>query len=169
MTILFKEPIACEPIPWELPGSVLVSSGAMVGEKSPTIDFNVRQYSADEIGAFVTEFVKFYYGVKDASSLDSVRFIDDLERYVYTLGNQLPLEYGKSLCNPQDIEHHGMSDKGMTHYLFLQDITDAMGMDLSTQGGEGGEMVDKLSESNTVGEFIDNLVALLEAHGPFKR
>lgn len=155
MSINFKTPIVCTP----------VFCDALESIKSPVLDVGAGGFRTGDVIRFVHAFVSFYYGIPKSKPLELLKFVEDLERHVYTHGGEMLLEYGIFMSNPDRPGSTGLSDKGLTFYLFVQDITDALGMDISFDGGIHEQLENRLVESGNVMEFADNLVAILMAHG----
>ncbi len=149
MKISFKPALVCESL-------------AEPVASCPTLDVSVRGCSADELWAFIREFSASYYGLAIDHITVQTNLYCDLEAHLYGKTDDQHVSYGKFGIDPRDPQNTGISDQGMSVYWYLNDLLDALGMDVSCDSGESAA---GLEQAHTLGEMWQSLQTLLLQQG----
>lgn len=111
--------------------------------------------SEDELKAFLKRFCIDYWSLDEDGFRPELDLIDDVEREWLAKWDQVPLEeveYGRIGTRNGE---GGISDRGLASFLFLQDLTEAMGLDIEGDDATG------LFELQTLQDLIDTFVSIL--------
>lgn len=156
MAVEFKEPVSCESL-----------DERTKNKECPTIRAMDGNISKQQLEKFVLEFSAFFYGYNREQIDLKLRFIEDLEVYLYTGGKGGDPKYGRIFVDPKRINETGLSDQGLSYYLYINGILDAMGIDIKGIYRENS-IEDNVPNSKTIGDIISNIEILLAEHGKMK-
>ncbi len=132
MKVTLKPPIASDALPLES-GATPRDGFLTEGELLPTLDVS-RGVRRQEVSDFMLRYTSLYFHIP----LDELAYNGDLawlERRSYALTDGVPIEeakYGRIFIKKDG--SGGISDKGFVVWIYLQEITDAMGLDIAEAG-----------------------------------
>ncbi len=148
MKVTLKPPVASEALP--LDGDATPGDGFIAeGELLPTLDVS-RRVRRQEVSDFMLRYTSLFFHIP----LDELAENGDLfwlERRIYALMDGVPIEEAEywRLGIAKD-GSGGISDEGFVVWMYLQGITDAMGLDIA-EGGPPEYTVYSLIEFVTEG------------------
>ena len=119
-----KNPCSCDPLPGK------DDEDFEVLEKSPTLDLRTL-WSKQVIDSTVRKFISFYFH-RDLGEISEANDLLCIEQSYYAwLEDREPkdIEYGRIFVDKKG--NGGMTDQGITMWLLVQDLTDALGIDVS--------------------------------------
>ena len=158
MSVQFIPAKPCESIAFDAKEGVL----------SPSVDLRQAQISEAELRKFTFAFTAFYYGYPGDDMNEKLRFVEDLEGYLYTEGEGGEVPYGRIFVDKANPKETGISDRGLTVYFYIQDLTNALGLHIKETSSQVAPE-DCFLESETVGEMIAKLVLILSAYGKLQK
>lgn len=169
--VKFKESIACESLWVTMWNDKVIDSHTFSSceEQSNTrnlseiLNLNIITYSKKEISEYLRGFIAFYFGYQLDRINDNTSIINDLEVHLYSNGGTEPLKYGEIFIDMEKPENSGLSDQGLSKYLFFNDLSDAMGFDAQSKYGDDIYQ-DKLWDSDSVYELKENLINFLNKY-----
>jgi len=153
LAVYFKVPVA----------QASINSNTDIKLHSQILDVKIGNIEEGQLRDFIYKFTAFFYGYDILNLQDNVDFLDDLEAHVYTEGKGGEVKYGKLFIDFRNPENSGLSDRGLSHYLFLNGILDAMGIDIKIEKEKEIEE-ERIGSSKTLGDFISNMLILLRKY-----
>jgi len=152
LTVKFKT-----PKPAEIPS---LEEEAVAPQFTQTL--NCRNgVSEEKLIVFLKRFCVEYWGLDANGFQPELDLVDDIERAWLAKWDEVSVEevrYGRIGINKNG--GGGISDRGLVSFLFLQELTDAMGLDIDGEDATG------LFELETLQDIIDTFVAILIDKSP---
>lgn len=124
----------------------------------PTLDLSDKSASHYEFRAFLDAFTACYFGFALEHISARTDLYDELEANLYGKSADGTVVYQRFGIDRRDPEHTGILDRGFSVHCYLNDLLDALGMDVSCTADEP---VAALSQAQTVGDVQCCLEALL--------
>jgi len=128
-------------------------SGAV--KKCPLLDIQNKKCTETELQDFLLRLASFYFGRPLNEITLEMNLYEDLENYLYTDGFTKPLSYGKLFVDFENPNTTGLSDQGLTVWLFLGDMFNALGLEDTTA------ISDKDANNITLKQVLDKIVVFL--------
>lgn len=130
----------------------------------PVLDLRESACTASDLSSFVRRFIEFFYDREPGSVDGSSRLQDDIEDIYLGMPSGVEGKYGKWGFDPKSRANTGISSRGLTIYLLIQDATDAMGLCVYSYGNlfklHGSISLDDVK---TVGDFESCLALILRS------